>query len=411
VAPQVIVIVGAGLSGGTTAATLRDDGFDGRIVLIGDEPTTPYERPPLSKGYLRGEQTRADLLVRDADWWAGHDVETRLGETVERVDPTAGTAVLSTGERVAFDVAIVAPGVRTRMLRIPGADLAGIHGLRRIDEADAIRAEAEHASRVAIVGMGFIGAEVGASLRTLGLAVTVVEPLETAMYRVLGSRIGRIVESIHRDHGVALHFGESVDRFEGTGRVERLITSTGRTVECDLAIVGVGTVPANPILPTAVMDATGAVVVGPTLETTIDGVFAIGDAVVHDHPVFGPLRVEHFDNAVKMGHHVARTALGSGEAFDDPHWFWSDQFEHQIQMGGIAPDWDRMIVRGSIDARSFCAFSLDESGAVRASLSVDWPRDCRRSLPLIQSRARPDPAALADPEVDLRTLGRPVSRS
>jgi 3-phenylpropionate/trans-cinnamate dioxygenase ferredoxin reductase component len=140
-------------------------------------------------------------------------------------------------------------------------------------------------------------------------------------------------------------------------------------------------------------------------------VFAIGDAVVHDHPVFGPLRVEHFDNAVKMGHHVARTALGSGEAFDDPHWFWSDQFEHQIQMGGIAPDWDRMIVRGSIDARSFCAFSLDESGAVRASLSVDWPRDCRRSLPLIQSRARPDPAALADPEVDLRTLGRPVSRS
>jgi 3-phenylpropionate/trans-cinnamate dioxygenase ferredoxin reductase component len=411
VAPRVIAIVGAGLSGGTAAATLRDEGFDGQVVLIGDEPSVPYERPGLSKGYLRGEQTREDLLVRDPDWWVAHDTEIRLGERVDRVDPAGRAVILATGERVVFDAVIVAPGVRTRTLPVRGADLAGIHGLRRIEEADAIRADAEHAGHAAIVGMGFIGAEVAASLRSLGLEVTVVEPLETAMQRVLGSQIGHLVEAIHRDHGTQLFFGDSLDRFEGPGRLERLVTSTGRTIECDLAIVGVGTVPSAPILPAEVLDRSGAIVVGPALETAIDGVFAVGDAVIHEHPAFGPLRVEHFDNAVKMGRHVARTVLGTGEAFDDPHWFWSDQYEHQIQMAGFAPVWDRMVVRGSVDERSFCAFFLDVRGTLRGSLSLDWPRDCRRSLPLIQAQARPDPEALADPAVDLRALGRPVSRS
>jgi 3-phenylpropionate/trans-cinnamate dioxygenase ferredoxin reductase subunit len=165
------------------------------------------------------------------------------------------------------------------------------------------------------------------------------------------------------------------------------------------------------VLPAEVHDTTGAVAVGPTLETAIEGVFAVGDVVVHDHPVFGPLRVEHFDNAVKMGRHVARTVLGTGEVFDDPHWFWSDQYDHQIQMGGFAPVWDRMVVRGSIEERSFCAFFLDGAGRLRGSLSLDWARDCRRSLPLIQAQSKPDPVALADPEVDLRTLDRSVNRS
>jgi 3-phenylpropionate/trans-cinnamate dioxygenase ferredoxin reductase subunit len=411
VGPRVIAIAGAGLSGGTAAATLRDEGFDGRIVLIGSEPVVPYERPGLSKGYLRGEQTGEDLLVRDAGWWNAHEVESRLGVTVDHLDPMDRSVVLATGERIAFDAAVVAPGVRTRMLPVPGAGLVGVHGLRRIDEADAIRADAEHAARAVIVGMGFIGAEVAASLRTLGLEVSVVEPLETAMHRVLGSQIGRLVEAIHRDHGADLFFGESVDRFEGTDRVERVVTTTGRVLECDLAVVGVGTVPAAPILPSELLDPTGAVSVGPTLETSIQGLFAVGDAVVHEHPVFGPIRVEHFDNAVKMGRHAASAILGDGGAFDDPHWFWSDQYEHQIQMGGFAPVWDSTVVRGSIDDRSFCVFFLDETGVLRGSLSLDWPRDCRRSLPLIQAQARPDPVALADPDVDLRTLDRSVNRS
>jgi 3-phenylpropionate/trans-cinnamate dioxygenase ferredoxin reductase component len=409
VAPRIIAVVGAGLSGGTAAATLREEGFDGRIVLIGDEPTVPYERPGLSKGYLRGELSREDVLVRDADWWRTHEVESRLGESVDRIDPDERSVVLASGERVPFDAAVVATGVRTRALDVPGAGLAGIHGLRRIEEADAIRADAGRASHVAIVGMGFIGAEVAASLRSLGLDVTIVEPLETAMFRVLGAEIGRIVEAVHRDHGVRLFFGESVARFEGSQTVERIVTTSGRTIDCDLVVVGVGTVPAAPILPAAAHDPRGAVMVGPALETSIGGVFGAGDAVVHEHPVFGPVRVEHFDNAVKMGRHVARSVLGATKAFDDPHWFWSDQYEHQIQMGGIAPTWDRVVVRGSIPERSFCAFFLDGAGTVRGSLSLDWRRDCRRSLPLIRAQERPDPAVLADPEVDLRTLDRSVT--
>ncbi len=410
-APGVIAVVGAGLSGGTAAATLREEGFDGRIVLIGDEPDVPYERPGLSKGYLRGELTRDDIMVRPPDWWGANGVEARLGETVERIDPSDKTVVFGTGERVAFEVAIVATGVRTRLLDGPGVDLAGVHSLRRIGEADAIRADAEGASRVAIVGMGFIGAEVAASLRSFGLDVSIVEPAETAMVRVLGAEVGRVVEAIHRDHGAHLYFGESLDRFEGSTRVERLVTTSGRVIDCDLAIVGVGTVAAAPVLPASAHDPRGAIVVGPALETSIPGIFAAGDAVLHDHPVFGRIRVEHFDNAVKMGRHVAGSALGGTEPFDDPHWFWSDQYEHQIQMGGFAPTWDRMVVRGSIQDRSFCAFFLDEAGAIRGSLSLDWKHDCRRSLPLIRDRATPDPALLADPEVDLRTLDRPVNRS
>jgi 3-phenylpropionate/trans-cinnamate dioxygenase ferredoxin reductase subunit len=411
VRPRTIAIVGAGLSGGTAAATLREEGFDGRVVLIGDEPVVPYERPGLSKGYLRGEQTRADLLVRDTDWWAAHGVDARLGANVDRLDPAEGTVVLSSGERIGFDAAVVATGVRNRVLDVPGAGLAGVHGLRRLDEADAIRADAERATHVAIVGMGFIGAEVASSLRSLGLDVAIVEPLETAMYRILGGGIGRLVEAIHRDHGVQLFFGESVERFEGSGRVERVVTTSGRTIECDFAVVGVGTRPPEMVLPAEAHDPAGAIAVGPTLETAIEGVCAVGDAVVHDHPVFGPLRVEHFDNAVKMGRHVARTVLGAGEVFDDPHWFWSDQYDHQIQMGGFAPAWDRMVVRGSIEERSFCAFFLNAAGRLRGSLSLDWPRDCRRSLPLIQAQLKPDPVALADPEVDLRTLDPSVNRS
>jgi 3-phenylpropionate/trans-cinnamate dioxygenase ferredoxin reductase component len=410
VTPQIVTVVGAGLSGGTAAATLREEGFEGRIVLIGDEPAVPYERPGLSKGYLRGELTREDVLVRDAQWWQAHEVEARLGETVERIDPEDRSVMLASGERVRFDAAVVATGVRSRALEVPGAGLAGIHGLRRIEEADAIRADAGRASHAAIVGMGFIGAEVAASLRSLGLGVTIVEPLETAMYRILGGEIGRVVEAIHRDHGVQLFFGESVARFEGSKAVERIVTTTGRIIDCDLVVVGVGTVPTASILPAAAHDPSGAVAVGPALETSIGGVFGAGDAVLHQHPVFGPLRVEHFDNAVKMGRHVARSVLGATEAFDDAHWFWSDQYEHQIQMGGVAPTWDRMIVRGSISERSFCAFFLDAAGTLRASLSLDWRRDCRRSLPLIRAGERPDPAALADPEIDLRTLDRRVNR-
>ena len=397
------VIVGAGLAGGTAAATLREAGFDGRVVLIGDEPDLPYERPPLSKRYLRGEQPRQDLFVRPDEWWDANDVETMLGRRVRHLSAGDRSVTLEDGTEVAFDRALVATGVRNRRLDVPGADLEGIHQLRRTADADRIRQAALEADKAVIVGMGFIGAEVAASLRQMGLEVTVVEIFETALYRVLGPMLGRVVEAMHRNHGVDMRFSETVERFEGHGRVERVITQGGRAIDCDLVVLGLGTEPEMGVVTGDVAGGGVGLRAGPTLETDLPGVFAAGDVATHDHPIFGPVRVEHFDNAIKMGEHAAHAMLGSTAAFDDPHWFWSDQFEHEIQMGGVVVTKD-MVVRGSLEDASFCAFFLDEGGVLRASVSVDWPRDVRRSLALIRHQVVCDPADLADAGKDLRTL-------
>ena len=356
---RTFVVIGASLAGGTAAATLREEGFDGRLVLIGDEPVLPYERPGLSKDYLRGTIARDRLQVRPAEWWAAHGVETRLGVRARSLDPLARTVTLSDGEQVAFDRALVATGVRNRAFDVPGAHLPGVFQLRTIGDADAIRRAAVDARHAVVVGMGFVGAEVAASLRQLGVDVTVVELFETALFRVLGTRLGRILEAIHRDHGVALHFQDSVERFEGSTAVERVITRSGQTLDADLVVVGVGTQPNAEVMRAAGIAANGGIRATATLETPFPGIFAAGDVASHQHPVFGEIRVEHFDNAIKTGVHAARGMLGATEAFDDPHWFWSDQWEHQIQMAGVATTGE-MVVRGSLAARSFAAFFLDE---------------------------------------------------
>jgi len=241
-------------------------------------------------------------------------------------------------------------------------------------------------------------------LRTLGADVTVVEIFETVLYRVLGPEIGRVLEGIHRDRGVRMRFGDNVARFEGDGTLERVVTDGGVAIDADLAIVGVGTQPAVEVMAGTGLDDRGGVPVGPSLATAIPGVFAAGDVARHEHPAFGPIRVEHFDNALKTGEHVARSMLGKTDVFDDPHWFWSDQFDSTVEVAGFAPSWDRMVLRGSLQERSFCAFLLDERGILRSTVSLDWRRDVRRSFELIRHRVAPDPEALSDPGVDLRTL-------
>jgi 3-phenylpropionate/trans-cinnamate dioxygenase ferredoxin reductase subunit len=398
------VIVGASLAGATAAATLRREGFDGRIVLIGAEDHPPYERPPLSKEYVRGEQPFEQAFVRPMDWYEQNEVELRTSARVVQTRPREREVVVAGGERIGYEALLLTTGSRNRKADAPGADLPGVFDLRRVDDADRIREAATGGARAVCVGMGFIGAEVAASLRSLGCDVTVVEVFETTLYRVLGREIGRALEGIHRDHGVTMLFNEAVARFEGDGRLERVMTSGGGSIEADLAVVGVGTQPAVEVMAGTGLDHDGGVPVGPSLETSIPGLFAAGDVARHDHPVFGPLRVEHYDNALKMGEHVARSMLGKIDVFDDPHWFWSDQFDSRVEMAGFAPTWDRMLVRGSIEERSFCAFLLDTNGVLRSTVSLDWKRDVRRSFELIRRQVAPDPAALADPEVDLRTL-------
>ena len=403
-APETIIVVGASLAGATAAATLRDQGFDGSVRLLGAEPLPPYERPGLSKEVLRGEQPLEEHLVRPPEWYADHEVELRTGTRAVQLDASAREVVLAGGERLAFDRLIVATGCRNRALQAPGSSLPGIFDLRTAEHAASITAATSGGARVVCVGMGFIGAEVAASLRTVGCAVTVVEVFETTLYRILGPAIGRVLEGIHRDQGVEMVFNDTVARFEGDGRVEAVVTSAGRRIECDAVVVGIGTEPSVELMAGTGLDQGSGIPVGPTLETEIPGVFAVGDVANHEHPVFGPLRVEHYDNALKMGAAAARNALGAGEVFTDPHWFWSDQYDHQIQMAGFAPTWDRMVVRGSPEDRTFCAFLLDPAGVVRATVSLDRPRDVRRSFGLISAQVAPDPVALADPDVDLRTL-------
>jgi 3-phenylpropionate/trans-cinnamate dioxygenase ferredoxin reductase subunit len=321
----------------------------------------------------------------------------------ERLLAAERVVELAGGDRVAFDRCVVATGARNRRLPLPGLDLPGVFDLRVAADADAIRAAAAAGSRAVIVGMGFIGAEVAASLRELGLDVAVVEFFATPLERVLGPELGRVIEALHRDHGVEMVFGDAAERFEGDGRFEALVTRQGRRIEGDLAVVGVGVEPAADVWSAGGGEAPDGIAVDATLRTGVDGVWAIGDVARHDHPVFGPIRVEHFDNGLRMGEHVARNLLGAHEPFDDPHWFWSDQYDAEIEMSGFARSWDRTVIRGSLEERSFAAFLLSE-GRLLSTFTMNWRRDARRSMPLIRAGARPDPAALVDPAVDLRTL-------
>jgi 3-phenylpropionate/trans-cinnamate dioxygenase ferredoxin reductase component len=400
---RTAVIVGGGLAGGSAASTLRQEGFDGRIVLIAAEEHPPYERPPLSKEFLRGEQPLEQGFLRPVEWYGEQEIELRMGTRAERIDPGSNAVELEGGERLAYDMALLATGSRNRRFPIPGLDLEGVLDLRTADDADRIRQAAARGGRVVVVGMGFIGAEVAASLRSLGVEVAAVEPFETPLYRIVGPEVGRVVESFHRDHGVEMHFGETVDRFEGSSRVEAVVTKSGLRLDCDFAVVGVGVQPNVEIAEGSGLAVDNGIVVDATLAASAPGVWAAGDIARHDHPVFGPVRVEHFDNALKMGPAAARNMLGAGTAFDDPHWFWSDQYEMNLQMGGFAMTWDQLVFRGSVEERSFTVFYLHE-GVLRSVLSVNRPRDVRRAMPLIKVAARPDPAALRDEDVDLRTL-------
>lgn len=401
---SVMAIVGASLAGGTAAVTLREEGFKGRVVLIGEEPQPPYERPPLSKGYLRGEQAFEDALVRPSAFYASNEIETHFGTRAIRIDPVEKVVELRGGERVRYDKVLIATGSRNRRFPIPGLDLEGVYDLRTVEDCDRIRKEIAPDRRVAVVGMGFIGSELAASLRQLDVEVVVIEGGKVPLERVLGEDIGRVMEGIHRDQGVEMIFGDHVTGFEGSGRVERVTTKGGRTIECDFAVVGVGVEPVTDVVVGSGIEVDNGILVDEYCRTNVDGVFAAGDVTNHYHPVFKRrMRVEHWQNAVKQGTAAARNMMGSASAYDEIHWFWSDQYEYNLQYAGFHRDWDDLIVRGNLEARDFIAFYL-KGGLVRAAVGLDRGRDVRRAMQLIKARAFADPKQLRDDDVDLREL-------
>ena len=410
-----IVIVGASLSGGTAAASLREGGFDGEIHLIGEESHLPYNRPPLSKGYLRGEERFADQLVHPEGTYAERDITLRLGRRATGIDPKRKIVRLNGGEEIPYDRLLVTTGGRNRSLSAPGADLQGIFQLRTVEDCDRIRAAAKPGRRAVVIGMGFIGSEVAASLRQMGIEVAAVEGHPVPLARVLGPEVGAVLAGIHRDKGVELVLEDSVAVFEGTGRVERVRTTKGRVLPCDFVVAGIGIVPNAELLAAAGATVDNGVLVDEHCRTSLPDVYAAGDVANHLHPVFGRLRVEHWNNGYRQGRAAARAMLDGPEPYDYMHSFWSDQYEHVVEYIGFAAVWDRLVFRGDPASRKFLGFYLKD-GIVRAAVGLDRggdPEDPKGGSELavvaglIRDRVPADPGRLADEGVDLERIARP----
>ncbi|MGN6171904.1 MAG: NAD(P)/FAD-dependent oxidoreductase [Streptosporangiaceae bacterium] len=406
-----MAIVGGGKAGGTAAATLREEGFGGRVVIIGREPDIPFGRPPLSKTYLRSEEDLEGWYVRPADWYEAHDVDLRAESAVTAIDATAHSLALGSGRELEYQKVLIATGGRNRQLQIPGAELPGIHYLRTVAECDAIKREAVADRRAVVVGMGFIGCEVAASLTQLGIRVTAVFPGTNPLERVLGGQIGALIGAIHRSNGVRLLAGAQVAAFEGTERLEAVVTADGERIGCDFAVAGVGIEPDVPAVVGSSVAQENGIVVDELCRTSAADVYAAGDVASHLHPVLGRVRVEHYNSAEHHGAAAARAMLGSAVPFDYIHNFWSDQYEHTLQYVGHATNWDDFAVRGSLPEGKFVGFYL-LAGIVRAAVGFDRGGDpeyepnsemaaCAR---LVARRAQPGRSVLTDEHTDLRSL-------
>jgi 3-phenylpropionate/trans-cinnamate dioxygenase ferredoxin reductase component len=401
---ETFVIVGASLAGGGAAATLRQEGFDGRVILIGAEPQPPYERPPLSKEYLRGESSFEQTLVQSSDFYGENGIETRFGVRASRVDPAKKVIELDGEEGVAYDKLLVATGGRNRRFPVPGLDLEGVYDLRTMADCERIRAEIGPGRKAVVVGMGFIGSEVAASLRQSGVNVVVVDRNKVPLRRILGEEVGRVIEGIHRDHEATLIFEDTVAAFEGADRVERVVTQSGRRIECDFVVVGLGVEPVTELLADTGAEIDNGIAVDEFCRTGVEGIYAAGDVANHYHPVFERrIRVEHWQNALKQGPAAAQNMLGKDEPYDDIPWFWSDQYDFNLQYTGFHTEWDELIVRGSMEERNFVAFYRKDE-RVLAAVAVNRGKDLRRSMRLIKAQRPVDATKLQDPDVDLRAL-------
>jgi len=402
---EPIAIIGGGLTGGNAATTLREEGFSGPVVLIGAEPGFPFGRPPLSKTYLRSEEKLDDWYVRPAGWYDDHEVECRHEATVAAVDPGAHTVRLDSGEELGYSKVLIATGGRNRRLTIPGADLPGLHYLRTKAECDAIKQEARPGRHAVVVGSGFIGCEVAASLTQLGVRVTVLFPGRVPLERVLGGQVGALVAAFHQANGVDLRPGEQVTAFEGAERLQAVVTASGHRIACDFAVIGVGITPGFP--PVAVEQQNG-ILTDELCRTSAPDVYAAGDVANHLHPLFGRVRVEHYNNAEKHGRAAARSMLGSTDPYDYVYTFWSDQYEHKLEYVGHVTTWDDFVVRGSLAEAKLIGFYLVD-GVVRAAVGLDRGGDPELDLDgemaacarLVSMRAHPAPAVLADDGTDL----------
>jgi len=397
------VIVGAGLAGAKAAETLRQEGFDGRLTLIGDEAERPYERPPLSKEYLRGEVADKPYVHPDA-FYGEHQIELLTSTRVTGIDLGVSELLLEGDRHLGYDRLLLATGSVPRRLHVPGADLDGIHYLRTVGDSELIGERIEHGQRLVVVGSGWIGAEIAASARQKGCEVTMIEMASLPLEGVLGPDLGRIYLGLHRDHGVEFLPETTVERFEGTGSVERVLTRDGAVLDTEFVVVGIGIAPRTGLAETAGLRIDNGVIVDEALESNLPGVFAAGDVANAWHPFYGRrLRVEHWANALNQGPAAARSMLGQDVSYDEIPYFFSDQYDAGMEYSGHATEWDEVVFRGDVAAREFIAFWLrDERLVAGLNMNVWDVSDPIREL--IRSRRPVDAGELSDPDTPLSEL-------
>lgn len=410
-ANQTAVIIGTGLAGGNAAVTLREGGWSGRILMLGAEPGIPFGRPPLSKTYLRGEESLSGWLVKPEDWYADNGVELRTGVTIQGVDTRAKRVTLQGEEPVTYDKLLLCTGGKNRRFQVPGAEAPGVFQLRTMAECDAIRRAAHPGARALIVGMGFIGSEVAASLRQMGLEVTAVLSGTAPLTAVLGPQVAEVMARIHRNRGVNLVTEDHVVGLEGSEHLARAITAKGARIDCDLAVVAIGIEPNVEPFRSSEIALDNGILVDETCRTSAPDVYAAGDVANHLHPVFGRVRVEHYNNAEKQGRAAGRAMLGDQRPYDDIHTFWSDQYEDKLEYVGDGRTWDQIVIRGSLAESRFLAFYLSK-GTLKAACGLnrggdpelDPDGELRACLGLIRAQMVLSEATLADEQVDLRSL-------
>jgi 3-phenylpropionate/trans-cinnamate dioxygenase ferredoxin reductase component len=399
---STFVIVGAGLAGAKAAETLRAEGFEGRLLLLGEEAERPYERPPLSKAYLRGETDPTSLYVHQDGFYAAYDIELRPSTRVRAIDPSTRELELASGEHIGYQRLLLATGAAPRRLRLPGAELDGVQYLRTRSDADSLAAAAARAEHVVVVGTGWIGSEAAASIRQLGRDVTLVGPDTAPLARVLGPQVAGVYRDLHADHGVRLELGTRIIGFRGTGQVGAVVTDDGRTIDCDLVLVGAGAVPRAELAQAAGLPVRNGVLANEQLEAVgAADVYAAGDVAAAWHPRYQTyLHVEHWANALHQGPAAARNMLGIPTDYARLPYFYSDQYDLGMEYSGMAVGWDRVVVRGDLASREFIAFWLMDQRVVAGMNANVW--DVVEPIQaLIRGGWPVDPARLADPDIPL----------
>lgn len=396
-----IVLVGGGLAAAKAAETVREKGYDGRLTIVTDELHRPYERPPLTKKVLVGDAEPDSVFVHDRSFYADHDIELVTGDAVTALDRDGGHVSLASGATVAFDRLLLATGAEPRRLQLGEHDLAGIRTMRTLDDSRQLQDDLRAAGHVTVIGAGWIGCEVAAAARALGTDVTLVDPLETPLQRVLGTEVGQVFADLHRDNGVDVRLGTSVSRADGSGRVERVTLEDGTDLPTDLIVVGVGVAPRTDLADVAGLDVDDGVLTDATLVTNDPRIFAAGDVANAWHPHYERhLRVEHWANALNQGKTVGANLLGKGEAYDRLPYFFSDQYDLGLEYVGHANEGDEVVIRGDLETREFIAFWL-AAGRVTAAMNVNVWDVVDDLKELITRRVAIDAARLADPDATL----------